>query len=160
MLLQPISLAINFFGHYRWTHPRENEKNGENRLKVTTYNNGQRAVIMGVVLTFMLIWGYFLSRVDIWFPAIFNKAQLPYLDAFVLGLVLTAQFLSAQKKLDCWYVWLLANSCNIVLCAMAGLKFLMIVYVAYFILAIGGLIMWRGQMKKEKEQEQRVKKQD
>ena len=27
LLLQPVSLAINVLGHYRWTHPRENEKN-------------------------------------------------------------------------------------------------------------------------------------
>ena len=26
LLLQPISLGINILGHYRWTHPRENER--------------------------------------------------------------------------------------------------------------------------------------
>ena len=26
LLLQPISLAINVLGHWRWTHPRENEQ--------------------------------------------------------------------------------------------------------------------------------------
>ena len=36
LLLQPISLAINVLGHWRWTHPRENERSSEdaNKLKV------------------------------------------------------------------------------------------------------------------------------
>ena len=149
MLLQPISLAINLFGHYRWTHPREGEKDSQNRLKITVYNNGQRAVVLGVVLMFMFVWGYILSRVDVWFPSIFQKANLPYFDAFILGTVLTAQYLSAQKKLDCWGAWLIANCCNIALCAMAGLRLMTLVYAAYIVLAIGGFFMWRGQMKKE-----------
>ena len=100
MLLQPISLTINFWGHYRWTHPHENEKNRENQLKITTYNNGQRAVVLGVILVFMSFWGYVLSRIDVWFPTFFAKAQYPYFDALILGIVLTAQWLSAQKKID------------------------------------------------------------
>ena len=36
LLLQPVSLAINVLGHYRWTHPREEERSAENEknLKV------------------------------------------------------------------------------------------------------------------------------
>ncbi|MBO6029274.1 MAG: nicotinamide mononucleotide transporter, partial [Bacteroidales bacterium] len=29
LLLQPISLAINVFGHWRWTHPKEEERSSE-----------------------------------------------------------------------------------------------------------------------------------
>ena len=35
MLLQPISLAINIYGLYRWTKPRKDEKNTRNQLQIT-----------------------------------------------------------------------------------------------------------------------------
>ena len=149
MLLQPISLAINLFGHYRWTHPKKEEENAKKQLKITQYNNGQRAIVLGAVLIFMFLWGYVLSRIDVWAPSIFSRATLPFLDAFVVGMVLMAQYLSAQKKIDCWGAWLIANTSNITLCALAGLRLMTIVYAAYIVLAIGGLLMWRAQMKKE-----------
>ena len=160
MLLQPISLGINFFGHWRWTHPREGEKTINNKLKITTYNNGQRAVVVGVMIMFMFVWGYILSRVDVWFPSFFGKANMPYFDAFILGTVLTAQYLSAQKKLDCWGAWLIANICNIVLCAMAGLALMTLVYMAYIILAFMGYFTWRNQMRRDDLHEEKLKTQN
>ena len=143
MILQPISLAINFFGHYRWTHPREGEKDNKDRLKVTIFNNGQRAVVAAIILMFMFVWGYILSRVDMWFPSLFPApAKLPYFDALILGIVLMAQYLSAQKKLDCWFCWLIANIFNILLCYRLGLRLMTLVYAAYIVLAIGGFFTW------------------
>lgn len=150
MMLQPISLAINFFGHYRWTHPAENEKDTKSRLKVTTYNTGQRIVVISQVLIFMFIWGYILSRVDVWFPSLFPApARLPYFDAFILGTVLMAQFLSAQKKLECWACWMVANCCNIILCYRLGLSLMTLVYALYFLLAIGGFLTWLKMYRKQ-----------
>ncbi len=152
MLLQPISLCINFFGHYRWTHPRKGEENAKNQLKVSVYNNGQRAMVLAVILIFMFIWGYFLSRIDVWWPALCpNAATMPYFDAFILGTVLMAQYLSAQKKLDCWGCWLVANTANIVLYLRVGLGIMPIVYAAYILLAAGGFAMWYKEYKKERK---------
>lgn len=151
MLLQPISLFINFYGHYRWTHPHIYEKDEKNKLKVTVYNNGQRTVVAGIVVIFMFVWGYLLSRIDMWWPAVFTyPATFPYFDAFALGLVLMAQWLSAQKKLDCWGVWLIADITNIILSLKAGLGFMPLVYLAYVFLAIGGFVIWLKMYKKQR----------
>ena len=32
MLVQPVSFAINFYGHYRWTHPRTGEQYEKHHL--------------------------------------------------------------------------------------------------------------------------------
>lgn len=150
MLLQPISLAINLFGHYRWTHPKKGEENEKKKLKVTIFNNGQRAVVLAAILVFMFIWGYFLSRVDVWCPKLCpNAAAMPYFDAFVLGTVLMAQYLSAQRKLDCWGCWLIANISNIILFLRAGLGIMPFVYAAYILLAVGGAMMWYKEYKKQ-----------
>ncbi len=150
MILQPISLVINFYGHYRWTHPGEDEKDGKDRLKVTVFNNGERAVVLAIVLIFMFVWGYVLSRVDLWMPSLFaNKASQPYFDAFILGTILMAQYLSAQKKLDCWGCWMTANVCNIILLSRNGLGIMPFVYAAYIILAIGGFLTWLKMYRKQ-----------
>lgn len=150
MLLQPVSLAINFFGHYRWTHPGEHEKDSKSRLKVTMFNTGQRIVLVALVLIFMFFWGYILSRVDIWFPSLFPApARLPYFDAFILGMVLMAQYLSAQKKLDCWFCWMVANCCNVILCYRLGLSLMTLVYILYIVLAVGGFFTWLKMYRKQ-----------
>ena len=56
MLLQPISFAINFFGHYRWTHPKEGEKNKKSELKVSVLTNKERLMYLGIVALFTLCW--------------------------------------------------------------------------------------------------------
>ena len=41
MLVQPVSFAINFFGHYRWTHPRREEENNRHQLKISLLSTGK-----------------------------------------------------------------------------------------------------------------------
>lgn len=151
MMLQPISFGINLFGHYRWTHPKDYEKDNKSQLKVTVFNNGERAVVLAVVLIFMFLWGYILSRVDVWFPSLFTyKASQPYFDSFILGTILMAQYLSAQKKLDCWGCWMTANVCNIILLKRNGLGIMPLVYAAYVVLAIGGFLTWLKMYKRQR----------
>jgi nicotinamide mononucleotide transporter len=57
-------------------------------------------------------------------------------------LTLLAQFLSAQKKWDCWLVWLVVNVWNILLYVSAGLVFMPIVCALYLINGVWSLITW------------------
>lgn len=145
MLLQPISFIINFFGHWRWTHPKKGEENSRKLLKVTLLTNKQRAIYLLMIAVFTLVWGFFLSKLNLLWPNIFPMARTPYLDAMVTGFILLAQLLSAQKKLDCWGVWLIVNTTNIVLYIKAGLAFLPFVCAGYIVLAIMGFFMWRKE---------------
>lgn len=146
MLIQPVSFVINFFGHYRWTHPGENEKDKKEQLKVSLLTSKQRVVLLGIVAVFTVCWGFFLSKLNILWPDLFPMARQPFLDAFVTAFILLAQYLSAQKKLDCWAAWLVVNVTNIILYVKAGLAFMPLVGVAYIILAFFGFAMWRKKM--------------
>lgn len=146
MLIQPVSFVINFFGHHRWTHPGENEKDRKEQLKVTILTNKERLKFIGIVLLFTIVWGFFLSKLDLIWPDLFPMARQPFLDAFVTAFILLAQYLSAQKKLDCWGAWLIVNVTNITLYVKAGLAFMPIVSAGYLILAFFGFAMWRKQM--------------
>lgn len=141
MALQPISLAINMFGHYRWTHPHQGEKNKKEQLKITLLTNKHRLLLLAMIILFMVLWGTVISQ--------FDSAKKPYLDAFVTGMILLAQYLSAQKKLDCWGAWLVVNVTNVILYILAGLAFMPMVSTAYLILAFFGFAMWRKEWKNE-----------
>jgi nicotinamide mononucleotide transporter len=61
-----------------------------------------------------------------------------------------AQILSAQKMLDCWYVWLAVNIINIILYLSAGLVFMPIVCVLYLANGIWSLWTWHRLYKNGK----------
>lgn len=155
MLLQPIAFGINTFGHWRWTHPKKGEESvsGNNELKVSVLNWKQRGFFAVMVLVLSIVWGFILSLLGSkWFIGTFRPDPIPYLDAFALMMTLTAQYLSAQKKWDCWIVWLFVNTINITLYLKAGLVFMPIVSSLYLLNGIWSLWTWYRLYKKENNQ--------
>ena len=137
LLLQPISLAINLLGHYRWTHPRENEQSADDAgaLKVTMMKWPERVMAIASVFIVAAAWGWLLDSL---FPA----DPHPYLDSCVTVLILMAQLLSAMKKWDCWIAWLLVNVTQIILHVSVGHVFMPIVCALYLINGIISLVNW------------------
>ncbi len=135
LILQPISLCINIMGHYRWTHPKKEEKSDKGDLKVTMLTWPYRLMIIASVFILALVWGWLMAKL---FPA----NPLPYLDCCVTVLILTAQTLSAMKKWDCWIAWLFVNIANLTLYLKAGLVFMPIVSCLYLINGIWSLFTW------------------
>ena len=153
MLLQPLAFAINGFGHWRWTHPKQGEQSASdsNSLKVSMLTWPQRGLSFVIVAVCGIAWGFVLSKLGVdWFLGVFSPDPTPYLDSVVLMLTLLAQFLSALKKWDCWIVWLLINVGNIILYISAGLIFMPIVSGLYLINGIWSLLTWYDLYKKEK----------
>lgn len=138
LLLQPVSLAINILGHWRWTHPHEDERSAEDSsaLKVSMLSWPERALSVLAVFLIAGVWGWLL---DTLFPA----DPHPYLDSCVTVLILVAQFLSAQKKWDCWIAWLLVNITQIALHISVGHVFMPIVCALYLANGIWSLISWK-----------------
>ena len=137
LLLQPISLAINVLGHWRWTHPKESERSSEdaNKLKVSMLSWRDRGFLVAAILVVALVWGW---AMDSLFPA----DPHPYLDCCVTVLILTAQLLSALKKWDCWIAWLLVNVTQIILHISVGNVFMPIVCALYLVNGLWSLWSW------------------
>ena len=137
LLLQPVSLAINVVGHWRWTHPRPEEESAEDRsaLKVSMLSWPARVISAVGVLVVAGVWGWTLDRL---FPA----DPHPYLDSVVTALIILAQFLSAQKKWDCWVVWLIVNVTQMALHLSVGNVFMCAVSGIYLINGLWSLKTW------------------
>ncbi len=144
LLLQPISLAINVLGHWRWTHPRENETSSEDSsaLKVSMLSWPERFICIAAVFVVAGLWGWTL---DTLFPA----DPHPYLDSCVTVLILVAQLLSALKKWDCWIAWLVVNVAQIILHLSVGHVFMPIVCALYLANGLWSLASWMKLYKKK-----------
>ena len=136
LLLQPISLAINILGHWRWTHPKKEEATAKGELKVSMLSWPWRIMSISAVLLVAGLWGWILDSL---FPA----DPHPYLDCTVTVLILMAQLLSALKKWDCWIAWLLVNVSQLILHISVGNVFMPIVSSLYLVNGIWSLITWR-----------------
>lgn len=144
LLLQPLSLAINILGHYRWTHPRAGEQSSEdkNKLKVSTLTPAGAVICVSGTMLVAGLWGFTLDRL---FPA----DPHPYLDCLVTSLILLAQLLSSLKKWECWIVWLLVNITQIILHVSVGNVFMPIVCALYLVNGIWSLWSWYKLYKKK-----------
>ena len=144
LLLQPISLAINIMGHYRWTHPKPSEQSSEDSksLKVSMLGWSERAMAVAAVLVVAFVWGWTLDQL---FPA----DPHPYLDSCVTVLILLAQLLSALKKWDCWIAWLVVNITQIILHISVGNVFMPIVCALYLVNGLWSLASWMKLYRKK-----------
>ena len=144
LLLQPVSLGINILGHYRWTHPKEGEVSSEKQgeLKVSMLDWWERVLTVAVVLVVAALWGWLLQRL---FPA----DPHPYLDSCVTILILVAQFLSAQKKWDCWIAWIVVNITQLILHLSVGNIFMPIVSALYLVNGIVSLVNWEKMYRRK-----------
>ena len=135
LLLQPISLAINILGHWRWTHPKKEEATAKGELKVSMLSWPWRIMSVSAVLLVAGLWGWILD-------SLFPSDPHPYLDCTVTVLILMAQLLSALKKWDCWIAWLLVNITQLILHISVGNVFMPIVSGLYLVNGIWSLITW------------------
>lgn len=135
LLLQPISLAINILGHWRWTHPKKEEATAKGELKVSMLSLPWRIMSISAVLLVAGLWGWILD-------SLFPSDPHPYLDCTVTVLILMAQLLSALKKWDCWIAWLLVNITQLILHISVGNVFMPIVSGLYLVNGIWSLVTW------------------
>lgn len=143
LMLQPVSLAINAVGHYRWTHPREGEASSEKAgdLKVSTLSTAGRFISVAMVLVVAAVWGMLLDRL---FPA----DPHPYLDSCLTILILVAQTLSALKKWDCWVAWLFVNIVQLALHLSVGNVCMSVVSALYLANSIVSIRQWIAKFRR------------
>ena len=137
LLLQPVSLAINVLGHWRWTHPKPQEQSADDpkNLKVSMMGWPERVLAIVLVLVVAGLWGWLLDR-------LFPLDPHPYLDSVVPAPRLMAQLLSSLKKWECWIVWLVVNVTQIILHVSVGNIFMPIVCSLYLVNGLWSLATW------------------
>lgn len=133
-ILQVFFFILNVYGWIHWARRDEQEP----ELPVTRMATGAITgwTIAMIVLT--AAWGTF-AKVQL-------NAAAPYVDGFILVASLVAQWLTARKYLESWWLWIVVDVVAIPLYASRGLYFFSALYVAFLLLCIQGLREWRQSM--------------
>ena len=150
MLLQPVAFGINLYGHWRWTHPRDDERSAADAsaLRVGSLKRGELISLLLSAALLGALWALVLEWLPSRWPDVFAADPNPWLDSYLLMATLLAQFLSARKCWECWIVWLVVNCANIVLYISSGLYVMPVVSALYLANGIWALVSWRRKLRR------------
>jgi nicotinamide mononucleotide transporter len=129
MALQGVYIVLGLIGWWQWLY------GGKNRTVLQVSHTSWLEVVMltvtGAFATFGLHY-YFVKIND----------SAPFLDALTTILSLIAQYLLNCKRIESWYVWIVADVIYIGLYIQKGLNLTAILYAVFTGMCIAGLFSW------------------
>lgn len=148
MFLQVFFLITYLMGWWRWTHPKPGEEvdrqpGGQRVLRITRIPTRQLVIwgLTGIVSTLLL--GMFSSNLHTLFPILFGQpSAFPYLDSFTTVMSIVGTFLMVEKRLECWYVWLMVDVISTYMYFAKDVKLVSAEYFVFCFLAALGARNW------------------
>lgn len=132
MLLQVIYAALQLYGWWQWTRFGAAHKGRDvSRLSA-------QAIAAGLALGALgsLLLGATMAH--------WTDAAQPWLDAALTAFSLVAQFWMAQKRLQCWPLWIVLDCLFVGLFIYKGMLLTAALYGLFTLLAIQGWRSWRN----------------
>lgn len=136
-ILQVIFLFLQFYGWYFWKFWWKTK----NELPIKTISNKWRISISFLIIAISLWWWYFMSSK--------TDNALPYADAFILYLSLTAQLFLSFKILESWVLWIIVDVLSLWVYYTKWLYVTVGLYFIFLILATLWLLEWIEKRKKQ-----------
>ncbi|AHG40836.1 aminotransferase [Pseudomonas syringae CC1557] len=134
MLLQVIYAGLQVYGWLQWTR----HGNGLPVRAVSVLNSS--SVLMGLAV------GVLISLVLGAGMAHFTDAAQPWLDAALTGFSLVAQVWMAQKRVQCWPLWIVLDVTFVGLFIYKDLYLTAALYALFTLLAVQGWREWRNDL--------------
>lgn len=131
-LLQVFFLIVQFYGLWQW---RRSQRDAGEVVVERLTRTARLGWAAGTVLA-ILGWGWLMHR--------FTDASFPWWDASVAMISVAAQYLMSVRKLENWWLWILANLVSIGLYAAKALWITTGLYVLLLGIAVLGLARWRA----------------
>lgn len=136
MWLQVVFFGFGAYGWYEWLRGGANHGS----LRISRTRNWE----WGAVAFFVAAGTYGMREALL----IFNGAA-PFWDAFTTGLSLAAQYLICRKRLENWFVWMLADIIYVPLYFSRALPLTAVLYAIFFVMCILGFWAWRKTLRQE-----------
>ncbi|WP_372867409.1 nicotinamide riboside transporter PnuC [Pseudomonas sp.] len=132
MLLQVVYAVLQLYGWWQWTH------GGSQQQGRAVSRLGARAITLSLALgaAGSLGLGYLMAT--------YTDAAAPWLDAALTAFSLVAQVWMAQKRLECWALWLTVDVIFVGLFVSKELYLTAGLYALFCLLALQGWRSWRG----------------
>ncbi len=144
MLLQVYFFVTNLMGWYFWTHPKIEDANSVNYLKINTLNKNQQ-ILTGIFIAAGTIFvGFFMGKIHELAPAFFQQpAAFPYLDTFILMASMAAQYLLTKKYIESWVLWIVVDVVATGVYFQKNIILTSFEYFVFALIAVKGLWDWQ-----------------
>ena len=131
-------LITAFIGLWQWRQDKAVVDDGIHirRMNVKTAVAG---LLSAGVLTFALSRGMDHLHAC----GILKENPMSLLDASIAAVSAVATWWLVRSYLEQWWLWIASNLLSIVLCAMFGMWWMMLLYVAYVVSSVIGLRYWK-----------------
>ncbi len=136
MGLQFVYIVLGIWGWWHWLHG--GKKKQALHVSRATSKEWYAIAVALTAGTFFLRW--LLIAVN---------GNAPFLDAFTTMLCLCAQYLLCRKRLENWYLWIIADLIYVPLYASRHLPLTSVLYGLFIILCVMGLKHWTHQWKNQ-----------
>jgi len=132
--------VMSIYGWWNWSRKKENE------YVVPISRTTRKEKLIGVLFFVLTMIVTYLV-----YKAYNYELQIPnYIDIVTSGIFFTAMWYMANKKLENWTLWIIADIITIPLYAYRGLGMLSLQYLVFTILAIQGYIEWKKSLNKKR----------
>jgi nicotinamide mononucleotide transporter len=132
--LQVVYIVLGLWGWWMWLHV--GTKRIDRQITRTSRKEWMGLIAAGVAGTLFLVW--FLDTQ--------TGSTVPWADGATTAISLMAVYGQSKKKLESWYLWILADMIYIPLYQYKGLTLTAILYVGFAALCVYGLIGWRKDL--------------
>ncbi len=139
MIVNVYYTAMSIYGWYRWKTVSD-----DNSLYISWSNRKDKIIAASIFVftaVFVVLVYKWNNKFDVW---------TDYVDTITTGLFFTAMYLMANKKIESWYFWIIANVVSIPLYFYKELGFTAIQYVVFLVMAIQGLKVWKENYNNQK----------
>ncbi|UVJ45887.1 nicotinamide riboside transporter PnuC [Pseudomonas sp. LS1212] len=132
MLLQLVYAVLQLYGWWQWTRA-----GAAHHGRQVSYLPGQPLLLgLGVGLVASLALGAAMAH--------WTDADQPWLDAALTAFSLVAQLWMAQKRVQCWPLWIVLDTLFVGLFLYKGLYLTAALYALFTVLAVQGWREWRN----------------
>jgi nicotinamide mononucleotide transporter len=129
--LQIVYFVLSLYGWYEWLYGGKNKT--PLPVTLTSRRTAMVLVVIGVVV--WLVLGTITSRL----PGV----AVPFVDAAMVAISLTAQWMMTRKLLENWLVWIAVDVGYVALFIWRGLYFFAVNFAVYLVLAVLGYYAWK-----------------
>lgn len=128
--LQIFFTVTSIYGWWKWLH------GGTRKLPLPISRVKPSLLLIFTVIAVLLTFGYGYLLFNL------TDASYPLVDSTVLFFSILAQFFLMERKLETWIFWILVDVISVPLFASKELYLTSIIYFAFLINAVWGLLNW------------------
>jgi nicotinamide mononucleotide transporter len=137
MMMNVYYSLMSLYGWYQWTRYQD----AQPKYNISVTNAKERYIG----------FAFFLITVGVTYAVYqaydYDMQWYSYVDVVTSGIFFTAMWYMANKKIEHWILWIIADVITVPLYAYRGLGMLSLQYLIFTILAIQGLLAWRKTLK-------------